>query len=242
MNKLMKLLLAAGMCLGMMGCASGAVQDNVSKVVEKKEKSKDVAWEVGDCTAKTWVNSIGTTWIQIACPVTNTGKKNLYLSAATMDLEDMDGHLVDSQSYVSAFPEVLKPGETGYYFEETTLDEGMPTELKVLPHVNAKESKVDCIRFETSEISITDEQFGGVKVTGRVENTTDEDHEFVYVVAFLYDANNQLIGSEFTILNDELLAGDKIGFSMTGLGSPEWLTAGAVDHYEVYAYPQQYNF
>lgn len=242
MNKLLKLLLAAGMSFNLMGCASGVMKDNVAEVVEKKEKTKDLDWKVGDAYAKTWVNSIGTTWVQIVCPITNTGKKNIYLSAATMDLEDMDGKLVDSKSLVSAFPDVLKPGETGYYYEETTLNDGMPTELKVLPHVNAKESKVDCIRLETSEINITDDQFGGVKITGRVENTTDEAQDLVYVVAFLFDANNQLLCSPFTILSDEIAEGDKIGFSITSLASPDWVTAGAVDHYEIYAYPSQFNF
>lgn len=242
MSKCMKLLLAAGMSFSLMGCSSGVPQNNVALVVEKKEKSKDVDWKVGDAYAKTWVNSIGTTWVQIVCPITNTGKKNIYLSSATMDLEDMDGKLVDSKSYISAFPEVLKPGETGYYYEETMLDNGMPTELKVLPHVKVEESKVEYIRLQTSEINVMDQDYGGIKITGRVENTTDEAQSFVYVVAFLYDANNQLLGSSFTILNDEIAEGDKVGFSITSLGSPDWLTAGAVDHYEIYAYPSQFNF
>ena len=190
----------------------------------------------------TFTNSIGTNWVQIICPVTNTGTKNLYLSAGTMDLEDAEGHLVDSESLVSVFPEVIKPGETAYYYEETTLDEGMPMELNVLPHVKVKEAKVEPIRYETSEISVVNDDFTGIKITGRVENKTEEDGKLVYVTAFLYDADNTMIASAFTILTDDLAAGDKIGFSMSAFSIPDYITAESVDHCEVFAYPQQFQF
>jgi hypothetical protein len=180
--------------------------------------------------------------VQIICPVTNTGTKDLYLSAGTMDLEDSDGHLVDSKNMVSVFPDVLKPGETAYYYEETTLDEGSPAELSVLPHVKVKEAKVDPIRYETSEVEVSNEDYGGIKITGRVENTTDEDGKMVYVTAFLYDSGNNMIASAFTILMDDLVAGDKIGFSMSTMSVPDSVTAEAVDHYEIYAYPTQFQF
>jgi predicted glycoside hydrolase/deacetylase ChbG (UPF0249 family) len=58
-----------------------------------------------------------------------------------------------------------------------------------------KEATVDCIRYETSDVTISDEEFGGIKVTGRVENTTDEDGSLVVVAVFLYDENGDFIKS-----------------------------------------------
>lgn len=265
MKKSATLFLAGVLCLGLTGCGSSSSSDSSkadekegasaseetaaeTKEDEKKEEEpkeevkEEAAWEVGEATAVTYPDSIGSTWIQIICPVKNTGTKTLYLSSGTMDLEDKDGHLVDSKNLISVFPEVLQPGETAYYYEETILDDGMPTDLNVLPHVKVKEAKVDCIRYEISDVAIADEEYGGVKITGRVENTTDESESMVQIVALLYDADNNLLALPFTYLTDELAAGDKMGFSMSTFSAPDSVTAGAVDHYEIYAYPQQFQF
>lgn len=264
MTKSATLFLAGVLCLGLTGCGSSSASDS-SKAEEKEETStteetaaetkekkkeeapkeevkEEAAWEVGEARAVTYSDSIGSLWVQIICPVTNTGTKNLYLSSGTMDLEDADGHLVESRSMVSVFPEVLQPGETAYYYEETILDEGSPTELKVLPHVKAKEATVDCVRYAISDTEFSDETYGGVKITGRVENTSSEAESFIQVIALLYDADNNLLALPFTYITDELAAGDKIGFSMTSFSVPENVTASAVDHVEFYAYPQQFQF
>ena len=261
MKNTSKAFLTGILCLCMSACGSSSKPDS-SKADEKeetaaaeekteeetkeeapKEETKEaVAWETGEARAVTYTDSIGSVWVQVICPVTNTGTKNLYLSSGTMDLEDTDGHLVESLSMVSVFPEVIQPGETAYYYEETILDGGDPGALNVLPHVKVKEAKVDCIRFEISDVDIADESYGDVKVTGRVENTTSEDENLVQVIALLFDADNNLIALPFTYLTDGLTAVDKIGFSMTTFSVPDSVTAGAVDHYEVYAYPQQFQF
>ena len=206
-------------------------------VPEKKD-----AYEVGEGKVVTFTSSIGTVWALISVPVTNTGETNLYLSAGTMDLEDAGGHLVDSKSMVSVYPDVLKPGETAWYYEETTLDEAPASEWKVIPHVKVKPAKVDCVRYEISDLSLSDDTYGGVKITGRVENTTDEDESMVYIVAFLYDNSGEFLGEAFTILTDTLTAGDKIGFSVSTFASYEGFTSANIGRYEVVAFPLQFQF
>lgn len=200
------------------------------------------SWETGEGKVLVSEDSIGSVWAQIAVPVENTGSVNLYLGSGTMDLEDADGHLVESLSMVSVYPQVLKPGETGWYFEESTLDEKPSSDLKVVPHVDVEEATVDCIRYETSDITISDEEYGGIKVTGRVENTTDEDGSMVEVVVFLYNENGDFIGNIYTYLDGDLAAGDKIGFSASSFADVADLTAADVADYKVYAYPTQFQF
>lgn len=259
MKKTSTAFLAGILCFALTACSSSGSsntktddKEETAAVTEETEEEKkeepaaapkeEAAWEVGEARAVTYSDSIGSLWVQIICPVTNTGTKNLYLSSGTMDLEDADGHLVESRSMVSVFPEVLQPGETAYYYEETILDEGSPTELKVLPHVKVKEATVDCVRYAISDTEISDDTYGGVKITGRVENTSSEAESFIQVIALLYDADNNLLALPFTYITDELAAGDKIGFSMTSFSVPENVTASAVDHVEFYAYPQQFQF
>ena len=175
-------------------------------------------------------------------PVTNTGDRNLYMGSGTMDLEDESGHLVDSESLVSFYPEVLAPGETGWYYEETTLDSAPASELSVVPHVDIKEAKVECIRYEASDIAFTDEQFGGLKATGRITNTTAEDGSLVHVVLFLFDAEENLVGQTFTILDGDLKAGDTMGFSTSTFGTNDAVNVDTVTGYRLFAYPEQFQF
>ncbi len=204
------------------------------------EKEKD-SYEVGEANVLVYKNSIGTFWVQISVPVKNTGDANLYLSSGTIDLEDSSGHLVESFSLVSVYPQVLKPGETAWYYEETTLDSEPESELKAIPHVSVKKATVECIRYSVSDLAISDDTYGGIKITGRAENVTEEDESMPYVVAFMYDSNDQLLGQAFTIM-DDLKAGDKMGFSMTTFGSNPAFKAENVARYEVIAYPMQFQF
>ena len=142
---------------------------------------------------------------------------------------------------VSAYPQVLKPGETGWYYEESTLDSEPKSELKVIPHESVKKATVDCVRYSVSDLSISDDTYGGIKITGRVENVTEEDEGMPYVVAFMYDANDKLLGQAFTIM-DDLKAGDKMGFSMSTFGSNPDFKAENVKRYEVYSFPVQFQF
>ena len=199
-------------------------------------------WSVGEGRVINYTDSIGSEWIQIAVPVKNTGSVNLYLSSGTIDLEDADGHLVDSKSLVSVYPEVIMPGETAWYYEETLLDSSPSSALSAVPHVNVKEATVDCIRYETSDISLAEEEYGGIKVTGRVENTSGEDGSMVYVAVFLYDGEGSLLGQDFTILDGELKAGDKMGFAVSGFGNGNNYDLGYVASYEIFAYPTQFQF
>ncbi len=239
MSKCMKLLLAAGMSFSLMGCSSGVPQNNVALVVEKKEKSKDVDWEVGETVVETWTDSGGTRWIQIVCPVKNTGKKNIYLQESSFDIEDSEGVLVDNMTYLTGKPDVLKPGETGYYYECTFWESGNPMDLKVIPHIKVEEATVDYIRLETSQINISDRDNGGIKITGRVENKTDEDLDVVVIVAYLFDSENKMLACEYDVLED-VLAKDKNGFSIEVY--KDGIESSMIDHYEIYAYPRQHQY
>ena len=199
-------------------------------------------YEITYTNAKTWENSIGTTWVQVIVEITNTGNKNLYLSSGSYDLEDESGALVASQKLVSEYPDVLAPGEKGYMYEETTLDDAVDGVLTVIPHVDVKTAKVDLIRFPVTDVSFKDDDIWGMKMIGRVENDSKETQNMVYVVANLYNANGECIGVLSTIITDDIAAGDQIGFEASALSMPDDVTSDAIADYTIYAYPLQYQF
>ena len=266
MKKLLALILAMILALSLAACGDTGGQHSgdptqrpsqeqngpspaESKDTEPIESNEPVEpagkpYEITYQNAKVWTNSIGTTWVQTIVEITNTSSKNLYLSSGSYDLEDADGKLVASQSLVSCYPSVLAPGEKGYMYEETTLDNyDGDGNLTILPRPSIDTAKVDLIRYNVTDVTISDDRFSGVKVLGRVENATDEATDgMVYIAAFFYDVSGTPIGSAFTILMEDIEAGAKIGFELSGFSLPDDVTADAVANTIVYAYPFQFQF
>jgi len=197
-------------------------------------------YTIGDGIVNTWTSSIGSAWISVAVPVKNTGSVDLYIESATIDIEYSDGTIADTLQYVSGYPQIVKPGETAWYYEATLFDGKMGDTYKAIPHAKVEEASHDCIRFETSEIQIDNDEYFGVNVHGRVLNNTSEEATSVYVAVNFFGADGNLLAQGYTILSDGLAAGDKIGFEVNDFNGR--FTASEVASYEVYAFPYQYQF
>lgn len=202
----------------------------------------EAAWEITDSGVKTEVNSIGTTWFKAWYLVENTGDLPLYLDTVDVDIETESGQMVKKISMMSAYPQVLLPGETGAYFETGTLDDGTETEgLKLHGRIEPTEAKVDCLRYPVEGAETKADAAYGAKLLGRVVNDTDADTEgMVYVAALCYDADGAFLGAMFTILTDPIPANDYAGFEMTPFGVN--IPAESIAETVVFAYPHQFQF
>jgi len=204
------------------------------------EIPKTVKYELGESTIDTWIDSIGSKWMKIAVPITNTGTADLYLDDISVDIETSTGTLLATKSMISGYPEYIKPGETGYYYTATSRD-FTETNLKVVPHVNAEKATNDVLRYKITDVSISADQYYGVKVMGRVENTTNKKGSMDKIAACLFDSNGKLICVAYTYLTDDLAVGAKVGFSMTPYAFRNF-TPEDVASYELYGYPTQFNW
>lgn len=209
-----------------------------TKTPQKAEEKYDTVYQ----KVTVWKNSIGTVWMQAIVQIENTGDVPLYLNCSSIDVEDADGKLVKTESLVSVYPTVLLPGETAVLSEETTLEEEPSGELTVIPHWKNKKAKVDTIRYQVTEEEFKEEKYSGIKMIGRVENTSSEAESMVYIVANLFDENHHAIGQLFTILTNELQPGEKVGFELSALTMPDSVTLDSIASYEVFAFPLQYQF
>jgi hypothetical protein len=216
------------------GMSAGQTQKSGSKSAD------EVASEITYTNAMLHKSSIGTVWVSAIAEVTNTGSANLYLSSGSIDLEDSSGSLVSSITMVSAYPEVIAPGEKGYYFESTMLDD-MPADssLTVILHPDIEKAKVDKINFPVTELKLADDRYSGLSASGRIENTGSEEESMIYIAVILYGENDTPLGVLFTIIMDDVAAGDKVGFNATGLSLPDNITSDTVARYEAVAYPMQ---
>ena len=211
--------------------------------VQSTEPEKRSAYEISYSHVKAYQNYFGTTKFQIIYEVTNTGSTDLYLSSGSFDIETQEGTLVASKTSVSVFPEVISPGEKAYYYRNIELDNysGDGSDLVLFPRAYVNEARVKNTRFPVTDIVISDSDYR-LKTLGRVENTSAKDEHIVHVAIVFFDANDQPIGVDTTILMDGLAAGDKIGFETKTSSLPSDVTAENIASYEAFAYPLQFQF
>lgn len=190
-----------------------------------------------------WTNSIGSTWEQTIVEITNTGSVPLYLGDVSYDLEDESGSLLASESMVSVYPTVLDVGEKGYLYNETTFDGDPVDNVNIIPHIKAEAAKIENVRYPVTDVKISDDNYGRIKVIGRIENNTSEDASMPEIAIVLYNADGEPIGLIFTYVMDGVPAGEKVGFEATEFSLPDFVKADAVADYAVFAYPgMQFQF
>lgn len=206
---------------------------------ENKSSSK-AEYKLVDSYGKVYTDSIGTKYVKVAFSVKNTGKVNVFLKPGSADIENSNGTLEDTVDLISACPQVLKPGETGWYYENALYDGTETKNLKIVANPDVEKATDDCIRYTVSEISIKEEQYLGIKILGRVENGTDKDVESVKVMANLFDKDGKLISQESTYIDEGLTKGQKKSFEIVSLNSE--IKKSDIDKYEVYAFPYQFNW
>ncbi len=200
-------------------------------------------YDVAYTNATYWKNSIGTYWVQAIVQVTNPGTIPIYIKGGSIDIEDANGKLVKTLTNISAYPQILLPGESALVVEQTTLDEKPTTDtLNAIYHLTVKKSQNQCLRYEISEPDLKDTRYNGVQMLGRLKNNGSEDLKNVYVVVNLYDENHIPIGQLFDIVNGSIKPGEKIGFTATSLGAPPSVKAQSVAYFEVFAFPYQYQY
>ncbi|MBQ5987029.1 MAG: DUF4878 domain-containing protein [Clostridia bacterium] len=188
-------------------------------------------------------DSIGNVWVQTIIEVYNSGTIPFYISGGSEEIEDANGKLIKTESMLSAYPDIILPGETALIVESSTLDEEPATrELNVVEHLTVKEAKNPCIRYAVKDVEIKDTRFGGLQAIGRVQNTSIKEEQYFYVVINLYDADGNAIGQLTDIVMETVKPGETIGFTASALGAPPSLTKDKVAYYEAFAYPKQYQF
>ena len=202
-----------------------------------------VAYEITYSNFRLYKNSIGTVWGQTIVEFENTGTSDLYLSAGSYDIETADGSLAAAKTLVSEYPSVLKPGERGYMYEETTFEDlEVDSEYTLIPRINAEAAKVDCIEFEITDFQLKNDTFSDLSAVGRVTNTSDEEQSWIYIIAVLKNSEGTPIGILSDIVTETLAPSDKIGFEMSAWMLPDDVTLDSVADCSLFAYPNQFQF
>ena len=161
--------------------------------------------------------------------------KNLYVSSATIDLEDKDGHLLRCINRVSVLPRIIYPGNSGYLYCERENMDGIEnvSDINVTPDFVIRSTNSVLHDYPDSDISF---KVGGdrkIEANGRIENDPDKDVELLDVKIIYLDDDMNVLGIGGTSIED-LPVGAKRSFGMEGLQYGDIDKIGGASRYELY--------
>ena len=223
------------------GGASGADKS------EKPSGPESESWEITYQNSIIYKNSIGDIACYAIVEVENTGNVDLYLKDASFDFEDESGKLLATySSMISADPEIVAPGEKGYFYCNMATIKGditESTEYVFKPALKIEKSKNSIIRYNISDLSISEGDFlSPFNIIGRIENNTDEDAGLVWIACIIYRDDGTPIAACGTNVTD-LAAGQKTSFDLSASHLMNLdIKLSDIASYEVYACKTQYQF
>lgn len=217
--------------------------DEVQK--ESKEENVSVAVEIADQTDSAWVDSIDSLWVHSAAVLENTDNVPVVVGEVQMNFMNKEGSVLGTDAMNSATPEVLKPGETAFVSQTTTLD-GV-TDPEEFDHTTYNFEYREAFGEDANLMEVKNVQHGPgdeynpYRVTGIVENMTGDVQEDIRIAAGLYAEDGSLLGVLTDSISVSVNAGSEAGFELTYPGIPAE-NAGKVKDVEVKAYGWDWGF
>jgi hypothetical protein len=223
-----------------------ATEETTEATTTVQEKAQ---YEITRTTFTHYTNSISKEEYCGIIEIKNTGNAYIYLKDCTFDLEDDNGHLLQSDKMISVAPDVIAPGEYGYFFNDGYIDDTVSFDngINLVPNFTievAKKGKDAITDYEVSDLDIRDNDYGmGVKVTGRVTNNSSEDTSSigVKVVAIFFDSDGEILDVRY-IYADEMSAGGKTSFEISTMVGNTEISTDDVAEYKVIARNTYYNW
>ena len=194
---------------------------------------------LGACSVRTYRDENGTIWAMGIAEIVNTCDKPLYLDYGVFELRNGADEVVMTADAIAAYPQILLPGESGYYFEVVEPDLPDTEELTLYVTPDVCEAEAESVRYTVTDTRLKNSPYGGLELWGKVENTTDSDGELVCIAAVLLDAEDKPLGLLTTVLPELLKAGTASEFSVESFMLPTELKTAEVAQTLIFAYPLQ---
>ena len=216
---------------------SGLLDEYISETTddEKTNMEEETSYEVNVSRFDIYEN-YGEYSYRAIVEVENTGESNIYLSGTAFDIEDANGHLLQSDSMISCCPDVIFPGEKGFLYTQYGFSlEGISEieGLQLVPQYVVKATSETPVDYKVSDVSLKEGKWG-VAAVGRVTNTTEVEDSLFYIQAVYYDNDGNVIGIDGTNVND-FLPGRTVSFEFSGMTLPRDLALDKIGTYEIIA-------
>jgi hypothetical protein len=176
-----------------------------------------------------WDSGFGSVNFNIVIEVKNTGGKpaNIHSGDQSLTILATDGTVLATGTFDQEFPQILAPGEFGYYIVQGQFDQGTKlTDVgKLQPSLSFSDSdKPAPPAWQFSSVKVDAADYtGGIQVSGIVKNTDTVDATMGMVAVVLFDANGKILGAVYdnvSVMN--LRAGQSKGFKTSYPPTPKF--------------------
>lgn len=195
---------------------------------------------------RSWVDSIASVEYQLVVEVTNkgTGPANIDSGSNDYTIYDKSGAVLETGSFSYAVPQLLGPGQVGYYIDSGFFDDG--TRLKEVGQADPDTHYVDTTDsqalFPVTKVRVSAESYGdGLQVSGIVRNNTTEVADDAFVAVIFFNSNDKIIGALYENTLGQIDAGNQKGFKTSYPGTPP-LKVGNVAGFKAIAFNQGFFF
>lgn len=210
-------------------------EESSSQQSEEASPQEAEPYSVSNCQAYAYRTDSGTICAFLTATVTNTGTDMLFLDYAECTLTDAAGETVAYADYVAAYPQIIAPGEKGYYCEVISLDVAEADEFSLSIAENIVTTDAAPTQYDVSEVRVETSPYGYAVSSGTVKNNTPADGELVCVCTLLFTAEEIPCGFILGYLDRALKSGESAEFSYEGSMLPSNVLTELMDHYTVYA-------
>ena len=210
-------------------------------------EQKNFSYQVGDAAVEIYDYSSAFSSdirAKVHVPVTNNGNVNIYVGTSSVDIEDEDGNLKQSVNYMSCHPNVIRPGETAYVYDDVSYTGDSRENLHGVPHITIKDaSSADGIRYEAGDIAFVDDATYGFQASGTVTNHGEAASGLIVIAVLVFDDDGAYYTTLFTYVYDDLEPGASATFSASDtdmLYRRSTFTKNDIGSYRAYAYEQEF--
>ena len=181
----------------------------------------------------------GEMYAQAIISVKNTGNTPLFLGMSAITLTNQGGESAIF-SGVIGYPQVIDPGETGYYFDSGRVSLSAEGEQNISYSLNIRTASTQeqsgLKRYDIIRSSLRDSVYGGMTLTGYVNYTGGAKAWGIYVACVLFDADGKPVSLMYSLVDLPATAAT-LAFDVSNFTLPPALKAARIERFEVFAYP-----
>ena len=177
--------------------------------------------------------------------ITNMGDTNLYLKSAVFDIQNKNGHLLQTEDFISACPDIIQPGEKGYFYDYIVFDENVIiyNSSEIVPKFEILMANGNVENYKVTDISLNlDSITGNQKVVGRITNNySKESDALMYIQTIYYDKNGRVVYIDGTTFGKEIKPNETVSFHSTAY-LKNYIDPTKIESYHVIAQNCYYGF
>lgn len=223
----------------------GSIERTCTVTVEAKEIKQGKDWKVTYSYFNVYkenYDDANSCHYQAIIEIKNTGSCNLYVGSAVLDIYDQNNLFVASETYISEDPSVIAPGEKAYiYSNGGNLDVPLG-DYHMVPTYDIRYTEKEAAYYPVANTSIRASSDGTIKVLGTLTNNSEKDISYLWVAVVLYNSAGKPIAVDGSNITNTIRKGATMGFEVSGIYLPDYVTLDKVASYEIIAAPWQYQY